>query len=152
MVELELGRIAHALFGGALIGLAASIWLLALGEIAGISGIFAGVLPGARDGSSTDRRTLGAAFLVGMVGAGFVMKVVTPGVFGPDPGAHGRDLAVMAVAGLIVGIGTRIGGGCTSGHGVCGLSRGSLRSLVATVTFMGVAMLTVWLRRQLGWP
>ena len=148
MVELELGRTLAALAGGALIGLAASLWLLALGEVAGISGILAGILPGA----DRDRRALRAAFLLGMVGAGFVMKVATPRVFGPDPGADGKDLAVMAVAGLLVGIGTRIGGGCTSGHGVCGLSRGSSRSLVATMTFIGVAMLTVWVHRQIGWP
>jgi hypothetical protein len=151
VVALELERILRALGGGALIGLAASAWLLVLGRICGISGILAGVLPG---GAAADagERSLRAAFLVGLVATGFVMKAVSPAVFGPDPGSQPRTLAVVAIGGLAVGIGTRIGGGCTSGHGVCGLSRGSARSLVATVTFMGVAILTVWLRRTLGWP
>jgi uncharacterized membrane protein YedE/YeeE len=150
MVELELDRIAAAIAGGAMIGLAASMWLLALGRIAGISGIFAGVLPGGD--ARGDERALRAAFLGGMLAMGFAMKVVAPSVFGPNPGTHARDLAVMAAAGLLVGIGTRASGGCTSGHGVCGLSRGSARSLVATMTFMAVAMVTVYARRALGWP
>jgi uncharacterized protein len=150
MIELELSRIAAAVGGGALIGLAASIWLLALGRIAGISGIFAGILPGGS--SDRDERSQRAAFLLGMIATGFAMKLAAPSVFGPDPGVHGRDLAVMAGAGVLVGIGTRVSGGCTSGHGVCGLSRGSARSLVATVTFMAVAMATVYARRALGWP
>lgn len=149
MMHVEVTRLLQALAGGALIGLAASIWLLALGEIAGISGIVAGCLPGAAE---PDKRSLRAAFLLGMIGTGFIMKVMSPSVFGPNPGAHGRDLTVMAVAGLLVGIGTRVGGGCTSGHGVCGLSRGSARSLTAVIAFMGVAMITIAVRRALGWP
>jgi uncharacterized membrane protein YedE/YeeE len=149
MLHVELTHLLRALGGGALIGLAASIWLLALGEIAGISGIVAGCLPG---GGEPDKRSLRAAFVLGMIGTGFVMKIVAPSVFGPDPGTHGHDLTMMAVAGLLVGIGTRVGGGCTSGHGVCGLSRGSARSLVATMTFMAVAMIVVAVRRAVGWP
>jgi len=151
MASLDLSQIAQAVGGGALIGVAASLWLLVLGEICGISGIFAGILPGdlAIDHTVPSLR---AAFLVGLIATGFVMKVVTPSVFGPDPGTHGRDLAVLAVAGLAVGIGTRVGGGCTSGHGVCGLSRGSVRSLGATMTFIGTGAITVWLRHRLGWP
>jgi len=156
MVTLEWARIAAALAGGALIGLAASIWLLALGEIAGVSGVLSSTLPrsyGSRlDTRSNDRRMLSAAFLCGMIVAGLAMKLFTPAVFGPNRGTHGGALLVMAVAGLAVGIGTRVGSGCTSGHGVCGLSRGSKRSLVATMTFMIAGVLTVWLRRELGWP
>lgn len=150
MVKLEFWQLAAALGGGVLIGLAASIWLLALGQIAGISGIVAGVLPGGSSTSST--RAQRAAFLAGLIGMGAAMKLVAPRVFGADLRVGLYPLAVFAVAGLLVGIGTRVGGGCTSGHGVCGLSRGSLRSLVATMTFIGVGVLTVYARRALGWP
>jgi uncharacterized protein len=151
MQALELEKILRAVGGGAMIGVAASMWLLVLGQICGISGILAGVLPGDPN-PDTVQRPLRAAFLVGLVGTGLAMKLVTPSVFGPDPGTRTRDLVVIAIAGLLVGVGTRIGGGCTSGHGVCGISRGSVRSIVATCVFMGVAILTVYARRALGWP
>lgn len=150
MVKLEFWQLAAALGGGALIGLAASIWLLALGQIAGISGIVAGVLPG--DSSAGSARAQRAAFLAGLVGMGVAMKLVAPTVFGAELAVRWHHLAVFAVAGLLVGIGTRVGGGCTSGHGVCGLSRGSRRSIIATATFIGVGALTVYARRTMGWP
>ena len=87
-----------------------------------------------------------ALFLFGMIAAGGAAVVLAPQTFGASP----RNLLALAVAGLLVGIGTRIGNGCTSGHGVCGLSRFSVRSLVATLTFMGTGVLTVLLLRIVG--
>ena len=140
--------IVEAIAGGAIIGLAASLYLLALGQVAGISGIFAGVLPG----EAGEGKGVKLAFLAGLVSVAVVMKVVRPAVFGPELPVMGRDLAVMAIAGVLVGFGTRTSGGCTSGHGVCGISRGSGRSIVATMTFMAVAIVVVAVRRALGWP
>lgn len=123
-----------ALAGGALIGLAASVLLLGLGRIAGISGIVGGLLSPTKGDVSWR-----AAFVIGLVLAGLVMWLVSPGSFSGSP----RSLALVAVAGTLVGVGTRIGNGCTSGHGVCGLSRLSVRSLVATVTFIATGMIAV---------
>lgn len=123
-----------ALAGGALIGLAASVLLLGLGRIAGISGIVGGLL-------SPSKGDVGwrAAFVVGLLGAGLAMWLLSPSSFSGSP----RSLALVAGAGVLVGIGTRIGNGCTSGHGVCGLSRLSVRSLVATLTFIATGMIAV---------
>ncbi|GAB2788839.1 YeeE/YedE family protein [Halomonas shantousis] len=141
----------HGLVGGILIGLSA-VWLMAtLGRIAGISGILAGLL-GRPDGDSAWRLT----FLLGLVsgpalimllGGGLGNAVGTAGVIGAPVG--GTEL--MLVAGLLVGLGTGLGSGCTSGHGVCGLARLSPRSLAATLTFVAVAMLTVYgMRHVIG--
>lgn len=129
-----------SLLGGALIGLAASVVLLTHGRVAGISGLFGGLfLPG------HDARFFRMSFLLGLVAAGLVLSFVYPAAFGSTGHA---SLAVIAAAGLLVGFGTRLGGGCTSGHGVCGLCRFSGRSLVATLTFMGTGMLTVLAMRH----
>ncbi len=130
-----------ALGGGALIGLASSVLLLAHGRVAGISGIVGMLLE-----RGTPDRGWRAAFLAGLLTAGVVAMVAMPGRLG----AHVVALPAIGVAGFLVGIGTRIGGGCTSGHGVCGLSRGSPRSLVATMTFMAVAAITVAIAGRLG--
>jgi len=123
------------LLGGALIGLSASLALLTHGRVAGISGLFGGLfLPG------HDARDFRLWFLLGLVVAGFVLSRVHPMAFASTAL---RSFAVMAAAGLFVGFGTRLGGGCTSGHGVCGLCRLSKRSLAATITFMGTGILTV---------
>ncbi len=128
---------AMSLFGGALIGLSASLLLLTHGRIAGISGLFGGLfLPG------YDARAFRLWFLVGLVAAGGVLLLVYPPAFAPTGRA---SLVAVAAAGLLVGVGTRLGGGCTSGHGVCGLSRFSSRSLIATITFMATGMLTVFI-------
>ena len=130
-----------ALAGGALIGLAASMLMLSHGKVAGVSGIFASALdPRAPD------RSPGLWFLGGLILAGAAARFVGPSAL-PDavPG-----LAVAVAAGLLVGFGTRLGSGCTSGHGVCGLSRLSKRSLVATLTFMAAGVLTVAAVRALG--
>jgi uncharacterized protein len=126
--------------GGALIGASASMLLLLNGKIAGISGIFGGLLR-----SSGQDRSWRAAFLAGLLGAGLVFAWLRPGAIGSPPSIA---LGFMVVAGLLVGVGTELGRGCTSGHGVCGISRGSSRSIVATVTFMATAVGTVYLVRH----
>jgi uncharacterized protein len=128
------------LAGGVLVGLAIALLLLVNGRVAGISGIVAGaVLPDA-----PGERRWRLFFLGGLLGGGLVARVVAPGVLGP----MAMPVPVLALAGLLVGFGTRLGGGCTSGHGVCGVSRGSLRSIVATGTFLTVAGLVVFLVRH----
>ena len=124
-----------ALAGGVLIGLAAAMFALLNGRIAGISGVIGGLLKPAK-GDVAWR----AAFILGLVGAPLVylLFAVLP-TLQIDAG-----YGALAVAGLLVGIGTRYGSGCTSGHGVCGLSRLSPRSLVATAAFMGAGFLTVF--------
>jgi uncharacterized protein len=123
-----------ALVGGALIGLSASLLMLFHGRVAGISGIFAGVFD-----PRTDDKSFRLYFIAGLLLAGVGARLVYPTAL---PGGT-PSLAIGAAAGLLVGFGTRLGSGCTSGHGVCGLSRLSVRSLVATLTFMATAMLTV---------
>ncbi len=124
-----------ALAGGALIGVASAGLLAGNGRIAGISGITGGALR-PRPGDLAWRLW----FLAGLVGGGFLLARLAPSLF---PAAVTPSAPWLLVAGLLVGVGTRLGGGCTSGHGVCGLGHGSLRSLVAVATFMGVAVLTV---------
>lgn len=129
-----------SLAGGLLIGLAAALLLLGNGRIAGISGIVGWLLRPAQ-GELAWR----AAFVLGLVLAPLVFSVVAP-----LPAAQvDADTFTLVLAGLLVGIGTRYGGGCTSGHGVCGLSRGSLRSLVATASFMLAGFVTVYVVRHL---
>jgi uncharacterized membrane protein YedE/YeeE len=125
--------IVRGLAGGALIGLASAMLLLVHGRIAGVSGILGRALdPGTG-------RTVRAGFLAGLIVTGAIAAAIVPHAFG----AAGRGLPGLAVAGLLVGIGTTLGGGCTSGHGVCGLSRLSPRSFVAVATFMAAAAITV---------
>jgi uncharacterized membrane protein YedE/YeeE len=129
-----------ALFGGALIGLAASLFMLLNGRIAGVSGILGGLFKSS--GSGVVWRI---AFT-----AGLVMTPLLYSAFFTLPESRiDANTALLVIAGLLVGIGTRYGSGCTSGHGVCGLSRFSLRSLVATVVFMFFGFLTVFLMRHL---
>jgi uncharacterized membrane protein YedE/YeeE len=129
-----------ALAGGALIGLSAALFLVLNGRIAGISGILGGLINPAR--SEIGWR---AAFLAGLFAAPLVYVAfggVLPAVMLNAP------LWLLIVAGLIVGFGTRLGAGCTSGHGVCGIGRGSPRSLAATAVFMATALLTVFVTRH----
>jgi uncharacterized membrane protein YedE/YeeE len=130
-----------SLAGGVLIGLAASLLLVAAGRIAGISGITGGLLFPARG----DVRWR-ALFLLGLFAVGGVAALFAPGSIGSSP----HSLPVLAAAGLLVGVGTRLGNGCTSGHGVCGISRLAPRSIVATVVFMATGVLSVLLARWLG--
>jgi uncharacterized membrane protein YedE/YeeE len=129
-----------ALLGGALIGLAASALLLANGAVAGISGIFGGVLRRA-----APERAARLWFLAGLLGAGAVARLVYPSAFETSFRA---SLPVALAAGVLVGFGTQRGGGCTSGHGVCGISRLSIRSIVATLTFMATGFATVFVARH----
>jgi hypothetical protein len=130
-----------ALAGGALIGLAATILWIASGRVAGISGIANGLLAPQR-GDVAWR----IAFVVGLLAGGAIAAAALPGAIGLSP----RSLATVAVAGAVVGVGTRLGNGCTSGHGVCGLSRLSVRSAFATLTFMTTGILTATAARVLG--
>jgi len=130
-----------ALLGGALIGLAASLLLLTHGQVAGISRIYGALL---RRGSS--ERAFRPWFLAGMLSVGALLRVTSPAAFASTWSA---SLPVTLAAGLLVGFGSQLGNGCTSGHGVCGLSRLSSRSLVATLTFMGTGFATVFVVRHL---
>ncbi len=138
---MQSSTILAALAGGALIGTAASLILLAHGRVAGISGIMGSLLQ-----RQTGDRGWRLAFLAGLVSAGVIAAIAFPGSVGTSP----VSIPLVAVAGAIVGFGTRLGNGCTSGHGVCGLSRLSTRSLVATGTFMIVAAITVLVVRSAG--
>jgi len=139
IVDLNAFTPLSALAGGALIGLAAAIFALFNGRIAGISGIVGGLLQ--RPRGDMDWRI---AFLVGMIGAPVIAALLGQPVVPDISAGWGEVLA----AGFLVGIGTRYAGGCTSGHGVCGLSRGSVRSLVATLTFMAAGIVTVFVMRH----
>lgn len=133
-----------ALAGGALIGAAASLLLGLNGRIAGISGILAGLLaPWSRERSYEIRWRLW--FVLGLLAGGLFFVVTQPGSLG---GQIPTGWGITMVAGLLVGIGTRMSGGCTSGHGVCGMSRLSPRSLVATLTFMATGIATVFVVRH----
>lgn len=131
----------HGLLGGAMIGAAAGLLLLINGRVAGVSGIMGGALS-LPSGDTAWR----FAFVVGLM-AGPLLVRMLGGTVTITPQA---TIPVLVVAGLLVGLGTRVGGGCTSGHGVCGVARLSPRSLVATMTFIAVAMVTVFVTRHLG--
>jgi len=127
-----------ALFGGALIGLA-SAWLLAAnGRVAGVSGIL-------HDALAAPASAWRGAFIAGLILAGVAWQLLA----GPVPVREGFPLGWAAAAGLAVGFGTRWSGGCTSGHGVCGLGRVSARSLVAVLVFMAAGMLAAYVTRHL---
>lgn len=128
-----------ALAGGVLIGLASVALLYFHGRIAGISGILGGML-------DANYKEFGwrLAFVVGMIAGGVILLLTAPEAIGTPTG---RSLPAMVVAGLLVGFGTRLGSGCTSGHGICGLSRFSGRSLVAVLTFMLTGAVTVFVVR-----
>jgi len=129
----------HALVGGVLIGTAAALLVLTTGRIAGISGVLGGLLrPVANDVAWR------AAFIVGLVVAPVIVMLLG---FTPAPRID-AGYGTLVVAGLLVGIGTRYGAGCTSGHGVCGVSRLSPRSLVATAVFMAAGFATVFAIRH----
>lgn len=122
--------------GGVVIGAAASMLILFCGRVAGISGILGGVLSRANNDKGWR-----IAFLLGMVLSPVLWRLVAP----LPAVSITASWPMLVVAGLLVGVGTRYGSGCTSGHGVCGLSRLSVRSLITTLTFMAAAFITVWL-------
>jgi uncharacterized membrane protein YedE/YeeE len=158
---ISLGPVLQPLVGGLLIGAAAALLWVLQGRVAGISGIAGGlfdrpespVSPGTPESPESGDRTWRLVFLLGLVGGGALMWRVLPGAFGLAAAAAGIGsigaLALAAIAGLLVGLGTSISSGCTSGHGVCGISRLSPRSMVATATFMGAGAVTALLAGQL---
>jgi uncharacterized membrane protein YedE/YeeE len=130
-----------ALAGGVLIGLAAAIYVIVLGRVTGISGILGGILQPSRTEVPVQ-----IAFVVGLVAGPLAVALLSgpvalPRITGSYP--------VLITAGLLVGIGARLGGGCTSGHGICGNARLSPRSILATVLFMGAGIATVFVTRRL---
>lgn len=130
-----------SILGGILIGLSATLLLLSNGRIAGISGIANGLFT-----SGTGDKIWRACFLLGLViGAGSYITF-----FGLTFDTPQRALPMLLVAGFLVGFGTRLGNGCTSGHGVCGIARLSMRSLVATGVFLVTAIATVWFATQVS--
>lgn len=129
------------LFGGTLIGLSAVLLMLFIGRIAGISGIIWGAI----SKPSTDR-SWRIAFLIGILLGAFLFHQLSE----IDYPTINPNFALAGVAGLLVGIGVKLGNGCTSGHGVCGIGRFSLRSLIATTTFMVVAIIIVAITNQIS--
>lgn len=133
-------NIIGGLTGGAMIGFASVLMLLMIGRITGISGI----LGGAINWKATEGLPWRVAFIAGLILGAVLYRLL----WGPLPLQLQAQGAMLVVAGILVGIGTRVGSGCTSGHGVCGVARRSKRSVTATLTFIGVAMLTVYITRH----
>ena len=135
-----------ALAGGVLIGLASALYVLGVGRVAGIAGIVASPLRAWMTGSGLLPERSRLLFIVGLLLAPWAWRL-----FAPTPAVE-LDVggAALVAAGLLVGVGVRMGNGCTSGHGVCGLSRFSLRSLANVMAFMAAGVLTVTLLRHLG--
>ena len=129
-----------ALIGGALIGLSAMLLMMLTGRIAGISGILAGCLAFAGGDKSWRLAFVGGLVIAPVLGLLVGLPMVQP--------MMPSSWLVVIAAGLLVGFGTRLGGGCTSGHGVCGIARLSPRSIVATCVFMAVAMMVVFISRH----
>lgn len=135
----------NGLIGGLMIGMAAAILLLGAGRIAGISGLFARA---SGLSQSCPPWILAFAFILSMLAGALLVSWIHQGIATTYPSSP----VLLVIGGLLVGFGTRLGSGCTSGHGVCGLSRLSARSLVATPLFIGAGMATVALMRIMGLP
>lgn len=141
MNETLVSSIMHAVLGGVLIGIASSVMLVFNGRVTGIAGIYNGIL------SLVQKDTAWRiAFVLGLMISGIVGFQFFPELF---VNQSGRSMGTIIVAGLTVGFGTVLGSGCTSGHGVCGLARMSIRSLVATLVFMASGVLTASIFRVL---
>lgn len=136
---MSLGSALSSLAGGLLIGTGSLLLLVYGGRIVGISGVVGGLIPPRGD---HDWRL---AFLAGLLAGAVILRLLGVGL----PEQLGVSPLIIVVAGLLVGFGTRLSGGCTSGHGVCGLGRGSPRSLVAVLIFMAAAIVTVFITRHL---
>jgi uncharacterized membrane protein YedE/YeeE len=136
---VDVGVLLSATVGGLFIGAAATLLLLFVGRVAGISGIVGGLVDSQPDGVGWR-----LWFIGGLLAGAVLLRVFAPAALG----APTASLGTLAVAGLLVGYGTRLSNGCTSGHGVCGLSRRSPRSLVAVLTFMGVGGVVVFVVRH----
>lgn len=132
----------QSIAGGLLIGIASALFILLNGRILGVSGIVGGLFPPKRDDTSWRM-----SFLLGIFTAPILFYTLAPANLISIPRIHANNETII-IAGLLVGVGTRYASGCTSGHGVCGLSRLSARSLVATISFMAAGFLTVFLIRH----
>jgi len=130
-----------SLAGGILLGISACILMYLNGRIAGISGIVAGIL----SNPSVTEKAWRAAFVLGIIGGAFTYAYFFP--INIEPREH-MTTALLVIGGLVVGFGTAMGGGCTSGHGVCGISRFSLRSITATAAFLIAGIITVYIVNQ----
>jgi hypothetical protein len=130
-----------AMLGGLIIGVSVVLFFYTTGRLAGISGIFANTI------SSKTNRSSNFLFLLGLV-LGPLIYFYTTKV--PANFKITDSLVLIIIGGLLVGLGTRMGGGCTSGHGICGISRFSIRSMVATITFILTSMLTVFILQKFG--
>lgn len=142
MIDLQETMIIEGLVGGILIGLSAAIMLLGAGRIAGISGLLANSVGFT---SAKVSRIYAVGFIVSLLGGAAIVQFALGEVVTRYP-----DMMTLIIGGVLVGYGTRLGSGCTSGHGVCGLSRLSKRSLIATPIFMGCAIFTVALINKYG--
>lgn len=131
---------AENVLGGILIGAAAALLYARLGHVLGVSGILGGLIQGRGD------RVYRVVFVGTLIAFGLALSLVSPARLGPST----ASVPQLVVAGLLVGFGTRLANGCTSGHGVCGIARFSPRSLLASATFVGSAMVTLILVRALG--
>lgn len=132
----------NALIGGLLIGAAGALFLLGNGRIMGASGIVGGLIDGSGRANISER----LIFVVGLVGAPALL-----GMFKTLPATNATsNLVLVVIAGLLVGIGTRMGSGCTSGHGVCGMSRFSIRSILSTLCYIGAGVITIVIARAIG--
>jgi hypothetical protein len=129
-----------ALIGGCLIGLSAALLLFFNGRVAGISGIIVDSFS-----AEIENRYWRAFFLIGLMFSAAIVNTFFPVV----PVTYSRNILLVIVSGILVGYGTRLGNGCTSGHAVCGLARFSLRSAAATITFMSAAILTSYIMRHI---
>ncbi|HCH00308.1 MAG TPA: hypothetical protein DEV85_00255 [Vibrio sp.] len=130
-----------ALFGGMLLGISATILMLFKGKVAGISGIVSGAITP----SSVDKGWR-IQFIIGLIAGGFLTNWLVQPELSGIPAHYSSSIVTMLLAGLLVGLGTKLGNGCTSGHGICGMGRFSIRSMIATLTFMLVAAVTVYIR------
>ena len=135
----------QAVLGGIVIGLASWLLLASLGRVAGITGILGGALA-PFNGVPRDERAWRWAFVLGLIGMG----AITAFTLGTPTLATPRPFPLLILAGLLVGFGTVLGSGCTSGHGVCGIGRRSARSIVSTVVFMTAGFVTVTLVKLFG--
>lgn len=129
-----------ALVGGVFIGTAVSVMLLFTGRVTGISGIIGGAM-------FKPKEHWRWSFLLGLLVGGFVLNLIDPSIFS---GYLLSDWWTTVVAGILVGFGTLLGSGCTSGHGICGISRLSIRSMIATIVFIIAGMVSVYVFRKLG--
>jgi len=128
------------MLGGALIGLSVTLLLLFNGRMAGVSGIMNGLFQAPKD-----ERIWRLTFLLGLIIGAIIFQAVLPDFFTPR---QGYPIWLVAVGGFFVGVGTRLGNGCTSGHGICGIANLSKRSIFATLIFMGFGMVTVYIIRH----